>query len=226
MLKFIPGPAYKVGVETSHAPPRRRRSDFDRNRGRLLAAARRLVAERGPDSLTISEVAHRAGLNRTTAYQHFRTRDALVSAVLETMGDELQAGLSAPRTVPELIDGMTHVFSTQQELSRLALHLLLAGDPLPQRSWERFVAHLEKVTRGSRVQSGVDAEMLGHILVGTWLVWSLRAPAEYDEAEIPAATERLTRELRRLLLYGLFRPERMPDLVESLRKPRARKENA
>jgi AcrR family transcriptional regulator len=215
--------AYEVRMDASPAPPRRRRSDFDRNRERLLAAARRLVAERGPDSLTISEVAHVAGLNRTTAYQHFRTRDALVGAVLEAMGDELGAGLAAPRTGPELIDGLTRVFSERHDLARLALHLLMGGDPLPRRSWERFVAQLEKVTRSSRAQNGADAEMVGHILVGTWLVWSLRARAEYDEAEIPEATQRLVRELRRLLLYGLFRPERVPELVESLKPQRARK---
>lgn len=98
------------------APPRRRRSDFDRNRERLLVAARLLVAERGPDSLTISEVAHRAGLNRTTAYQHFRTRDALVTAVLEAMGDELEAGLAAPRTVPD--DQLGHALGPEQSVEQ------------------------------------------------------------------------------------------------------------
>ena len=147
----------------THAPPRRRRSDFDRNRTRLLAAARRLVAEHGPESLTVSEVAHQAGLNRTTAYQHFRSRDELVGAVLEEMAE----------------------------------------------------------ARGSSAQSGVDAEMLAHILVGTCLVWALRARTEYDD--VPAATARLSREMKRLFLYGLFRPEEMPDLVDSLRPARARK---
>jgi len=209
--------------DTPHAPPRRRRSDFDRNRQRLLVAARHLVAEHGPEALTVSDVAHQAGLNRTTAYQHFRTRDQPVAAVLESMGDELQAGLEQPRSATELIDGMTRVFSEQRELARLSLHLLMSGDPLPRRSWERFVAHLRKLTSGSRAQEGVDAEMLAHILVGTWLVWSLRARAEYDEAEVGPATERLTRELKRLFLYGLFRRDRMPDLVASLQPQRGRK---
>jgi AcrR family transcriptional regulator len=204
-------------------PPRRRRSDFDRSRARLLAAARRVVAQHGPEALTVSEVAHRAGLNRTTAYQHFRTRDDLVGAVLEAMGDELHDQLSAPRPAADLIETMTEVFSEQGEMARLAVHLLLSGDPLPRRGWERFVAQLGKVTRGPRAQEGVDAEMVGHILMATWLVWSLRARAEYGEAEVPAATARLVRELKRLLLYGLFRPERVPDLVDSLRPRRARK---
>ncbi|HTO52114.1 MAG TPA: helix-turn-helix domain-containing protein [Myxococcota bacterium] len=204
-------------------PPRRRRSDFDQNRQRLLASARKIVAERGPEALTVSEVAHRAGLNRTTAYQHFRTRDALASAVLEVMGDELQARLQEQRPAPELIDGMIQALTLQPEIARLALHLMLAGDPLPQRAWERAVAHITRSVRGPHAQVGVDGEMLAHVLVGTSLVWSLRARAEYEESEVPAATARLVRELKRLLLYGLFRPERVPDLVDSLRPRRARK---
>ena len=205
------------------APAHRRRSDFARNRQRLLDAGRRMVAERGPESLTVSEVAHRAGLNRTTAYQHFRTRDELAGAVLEAMGEELQARLEEPRPAPELIDGMMQAFTQQPEVARLALHLILAGDPLPRRAWERAVAHVTRSVRGPHAQSGVDAEMLAHVLVGACLVWTLRAHAEYDAAEIPAATARLTRELKRLLLYGLFRPEHVPELVDSLRPQRARK---
>jgi len=213
-------------VPQTHLPPRRRRSDYDRNRERLLAAASRLVAEHGTDSLTVSGVAHEAGLNRTTAYQHFRTRDELVGAVLEAMGETLQKRLEEPRSPAELISGMARTFAEQRELSRLALHLVLAGDPLPPRAWDRFVAHLGKVTRGARAQEGIDAEMLAHILVGAWLVWSLRVHAEYDEAELPAATGRFVREMTRMILYGLFRPEHMPELVESLGARRARKKES
>jgi len=219
VLNFCLGPRIKGVVD---APSHRRRSDFARNRQRLLAAARRIVAERGPESLTVSEVAHRAGLNRTTAYQHFRTRDELASAVLETMGEELQARLEEQRPAPELIDGMIQAFTLQPEIARLATHLILAGDPLPQRAWERAVAHVTRSVRGRHAQGGVDAEMLAHVLVGACLFWTLRAHAEHDPAEIPAATARLSRELKRLLLYGLFRPEHMPELVDSLRPQRAR----
>jgi len=208
-------------MRETHLPQRRRRSDFEGNRRRLLAAARRVVAERGPESLTVSEVAHQAGLNRTTAYQHFRTRDELVGAVLEEMGEEFETRLDEPHSASELIDGMTRVFAERTEIARLGVHLLLSGDPLPRRAWDRFVARLARVARGSNAQSGVDAEMLAHILVGTYLVWALRARTEYDD--VAAATGRLSRELKRLFLYGLFRSEEMPDLVDSLRPVRARR---
>jgi len=199
-VEIVVGSAYKGGMPgLTRAPLRPRRSDFERNRARLLEAARGLVAKHGLQALTVSEVAHEAGLNRTTAYQHFRTRDELVAAVLEAMGDELQAGLGEPHSAAELIDRMTRVFTERTDLARLAVHLFLSGDPAPRRAGDRFVAHLRRVTR-----RGADAEMLAHVLVGTWLVWSLRVRAEYDEAEVEPATARLARELNRLL---------QPDLV-------------
>ena len=194
-------------AESRRAPPRPRRSDFERNRARLLAAARRLVGERGPDALTVSEVAHQAGLNRTTAYQHFRTRDALVAAVLDAMSDELQSGLAEPHSASELIERMGQALTERRDIARLAVHLLMAGDPLPRRGWRRFVAHLGTVMRGN-----ADAEMVANIVVGTWLVWSLRARSEYDPDELAPATARLARELNRLL---------RPDLLSNAQPRRA-----
>ena len=82
------------------SPPlaaRARRADFQRTRQRILEAARALMAERGPESLTVSAVAHAAGINRTTAYQHFRTRDELVAAVTAEVIQEIGARIAEPR---------------------------------------------------------------------------------------------------------------------------------
>ena len=68
-------------METASPPDRPLRSDAQESRAALLLAARELVAERGIDALTVSGVAQRAGLNRSTAYQHFRSRDELIDAV-------------------------------------------------------------------------------------------------------------------------------------------------
>ena len=78
------------------APRRARRIDYQRTRRRILDAARPLMAERGPESLTVSAVARAAELNRTTAYQHFRTRDELVGAVTDELTAEVGAVLGRP----------------------------------------------------------------------------------------------------------------------------------
>src|SRR5713101_2056553 len=70
----------------------------------ILDAARKLMAERGPEGLTVSEVAHRAAVNRTTAYQHFRTRDQVVNAVVGRLSSEVKRILESEMSLGERID--------------------------------------------------------------------------------------------------------------------------
>ena len=194
-------------------PARVRRRDFEQNRARILQAALVLAAERGPEALTVSEVAHRAGVNRTTAYQHFRTCDALLSAVMESLADVVTGLLTAPMTLDERIDQMARYFVQHPEIARLALHQLLAQNPFPRSAWTRYVGEIERITSSDRAQPGVDAEILGHVLMAAGLLWSLRVRLESDdEAEVEEATGRFAREVKRLLLHGVLRPEKFAAL--------------
>ena len=56
------------------------RADAERNRERVLQAARRVFAEQGLDAST-NEVARRAGVGVATLFRRFPTREALVNAV-------------------------------------------------------------------------------------------------------------------------------------------------
>ena len=67
-------------VGESDRPPLR--ADAERNRARILEAARSLFAERGLD-VPIEEIARRAGVGNATLYRRFPTRDALISASFE-----------------------------------------------------------------------------------------------------------------------------------------------
>ena len=58
------------------------RVDAQRNRARLLASARELLAAQGAD-VSLREVARAAGVGVGTLYRHFPTRDELIDAVLE-----------------------------------------------------------------------------------------------------------------------------------------------
>lgn len=77
-----------------------------RTRAQLVAAATRLVAERGLGGVAMSDVTAAADLGTGTIYNHFPTYDALVEAVvseaLEDFGsrlDALTAGLDDPAVV-------------------------------------------------------------------------------------------------------------------------------
>jgi AcrR family transcriptional regulator len=199
-------------------PPRReRRSDFQRTRQRIVAAARRLMGERGPESLTVSAVAHAAGINRTTAYQHFRTRDELVRAVTEELIAEVAAYLATQRPIVEHIDAVAGYFLQHPELARLAIYWLLSDSPIPRAGMELFLHETRSLVEGEGARGDADPEMLGHLMMGVAVLWPLHARIEFeDEAARRAATARLARELKRVLLYGLLLPEQWPDLVREV----------
>ncbi|SDL37846.1 transcriptional regulator, TetR family [Nocardioides sp. YR527] len=67
------------------------RADAERNRERVLAAARDLFAEQGLDAST-NEIARRAGVGVATLFRRFPTRDDLVGAVF---ADRMSAYVTA-----------------------------------------------------------------------------------------------------------------------------------
>jgi AcrR family transcriptional regulator len=59
------------------------RGDAARNRALLLEAARRLVAERGADAVTMDDVAAAAGVGKGTLFRRFGSRAGLMMVLLD-----------------------------------------------------------------------------------------------------------------------------------------------
>ncbi|MGB3484070.1 MAG: TetR/AcrR family transcriptional regulator [Mycobacterium sp.] len=66
------------------------RKDAERNRRRIIEAARELCATRGLEA-TLNEVAHHAGLGVGTVYRRFPTKEALFEAIFQDGLDQLVA---------------------------------------------------------------------------------------------------------------------------------------
>jgi AcrR family transcriptional regulator len=209
-------------VPLFETPPRERRSDFQRTRRLIVEAGRRAMAERGPESLTVSAVAHAAGINRTTAYQHFRTRDELVRAVTEEAIEQVGAFFAGHRPLVEHIDALAGYFLEHPELGRLVLHWLLSDVPIPRAGMDLLLDETRRLVASGGARSEADPEMLGHLLMGVAVLWPLHARIAFEDADAQrAATARLARELKRLLLYGVLRPEQWPRLVEDVQSRRS-----
>ena len=69
-------------------PARRPRTDAQRNRERLVDAAKAAFADAGAD-VSLDEIARRAGVGIGTLYRHFPTRDAIVEAVYRREVEQL-----------------------------------------------------------------------------------------------------------------------------------------
>jgi AcrR family transcriptional regulator len=63
--------------------PRPERADAARNRRRLLAAAREMLAEQAADQLTMDGLAERAGLGKGTVFRRFGSRPGIFQALLD-----------------------------------------------------------------------------------------------------------------------------------------------
>lgn len=70
------------GLRVSHAAPSER-GDAARNRALLLAAARRLIADRGADAVTMDDVASEAGVGKGTLFRRFGSRAGLMLVLLD-----------------------------------------------------------------------------------------------------------------------------------------------
>lgn len=112
---------------TEAPSPRPMRQDAGRNRDALISAARRHFAANGPD-VPLEEIAHSAGVSRTTLFRHFKTRESLAATILEAnlkeIEDEAHRLEGSPGGVRSLFD---FVFDLQTRDQGFA-HLLRGRD--------------------------------------------------------------------------------------------------
>ena len=76
-------------VVTWGAPPAER-ADAARNRQRLLATVREMIAELGADAVTMDALAERSGLGKGTVFRRFGTRAGIFQALLDDAERALQ----------------------------------------------------------------------------------------------------------------------------------------
>src|SRR5436190_19551110 len=78
----VSGYPYTWRVANTTPSARPLRADAERNRQRLIDAARELFAERGLD-VTLDDIAQRAGVGVGTAYRRFADKGELIDALFE-----------------------------------------------------------------------------------------------------------------------------------------------
>ncbi len=98
--------------------PRRNKGFEDTHRA-LIETAVRLISEKGVDSLSIAAIARAMGINRTTVYYHFESREALIEAVRLWSSEQLAKGLSLAAPQQERIDFITRFVLQNPELIKL-----------------------------------------------------------------------------------------------------------
>ena len=209
---------------------KRRARDPQATREAILEAARARLAQDGPEGLSLSEVAHLAGVNRGTAYQHFETREKLIKATIDWVSERLYRAVfgdpdnAAERRVEEvdvteLTDRMAAFAMENPELCRIwLLQVLASPDPASDLFWREYQGSLARFAGTDLAQPGVDSEVLTVLMLAGNFLWPIWVQAQGDTGGNAAAlARRFSNECLRLSMFGTMRAEKYPQVVERLR---------
>ena len=163
----------------------------------ILAAARRLLDQRGLEVMTMEEIAAAAGVAKGTLYLYFQSKDDLIQALITQVGEnilqDLEAALQAPGTPPEKLVRMVSVLLEYLSRDRLLFPIyareLLRGEQESREGFRRDYQELEE--RFVTLVTGLFAEGIaaGQFIPAnprllTFLIRGLvRATGYYQKAE-------------------------------------------
>jgi AcrR family transcriptional regulator len=156
-------------------PPRPLRSDAERNRERLLAAARELFAEQGVE-VAMADIARHAGVSNGTLYNHFPTRSNLIESVfidrLERMVQLAEQALAADdpwQGFALYLTGMCELQATDRGFNEVAARGL-PSSPAAQQLREAAVGAITEVfaraQRAGELRTDVTVEDLAFVIWG------------------------------------------------------------
>jgi AcrR family transcriptional regulator len=172
------------------------RADAARNRERILDAARRLIAKRGVQRMTLDGVAAEAGVGRATLFRRFPDRGALLLALLDEHERELQDHvLSGTPPLGPGAPASTRLMSFAEALLDLTLEhreLLLGSEttaPLVRmRTGAYAVWHLHLAGLLAELRPDADSHVLADLILGFY-------DAELQQFLAEERNRKATREL-------------------------------
>lgn len=212
------------------AASKRRSRDPEATRSDILEAALEILSQGGPEALSLSAVAVKAGVNRGTAYQHFETRENLVAESLKEVSERMfRAVFGDPDILGQRDVEKVDMVQTTSRLARFAmanpslcriwfLQMLALPDPSGDPFWREYVGSIGRFAETPLAEKGIDVEVMSLIFLAGNFLWPVWAQSHsQNEAEREYLADRFTREILRLSLYGSVNQELCPDVVEAVR---------
>ena len=148
-------------------------------RQKLIAAAAKLIVEKGINSVSVVAVAKAAEVTRPGAYYHFKSRDALLEAVRKDTDHQLVRTVAGSKEDKYLYSQAAEFAAEDQDTIYLRIQRLLeqGTDDVIIRFRERG---LTRAAREGLVKPGVEADIAA-IVRGTTLVSSFLAVSEFKQ---------------------------------------------
>ncbi len=186
----------------------------------ILAAARKLLDQRGLETITMEEIAAAAGVAKGTLYLYFQSKDDLIQAMITQVGEnilrDVESSLQAPGTPPQKLIRLVTVLLEYLDRERLLFPIyareLLRGKQDTREGFWRHYQEIEEKFLGQVTSLFAEGIAAGKFIRAnprllTFLLRGLvRATGYYqrDEGQVDAAKEALPVILT-LLSSGLIR---------------------
>lgn len=178
------------------------RADAERNRRRLLDAARTLFAQRGLE-VSLDDIAREAGVGVGTAYRRFRSRDEIVEALFDERLADMEARAEHAAAEPDAWTAVSGFFLENMRAQardrgfKQLLHQSVAGREKVQRMRGKVMPIMAAVIERAKA----DGALREDVTVADFTVISFMVGAAVDFTA-PVAEEAWERYAM-LLLDGL-----------------------
>lgn len=187
----------------------------EQTRAKLLQATIDLLAEKGPDALSMKEAARLANVSRGVAYQHFADRDHLLREAKAWISDRLLESAKAiepaliekniDRVLEESVNNVAKLVLHNREAARLLITEALAGKELDvdHPIYKMTVKGLEQLQTSGAARGDFDIEVLSFIMLGSIATMIMLSHLP-NASGTDGLAQRFTLEWTRLLREGMF----------------------
>ena len=189
-----------VSARIAAAAIEAKRADYEDEVRRLLDAARAVMRRKGTSAKSrVADIVEEAGLSNDAFYRHFKSKDALIEAILEDGGIRLRTYLahqmakedSPAEQVRRWVEGVLHQGIEPEAAETTVAVLFNAGSAAGQRGASPASAPLASLLVDPLAALGADdpafvAALVGHAVVGRLgdHLWGDTTPTD---AEVDAA---------------------------------------
>jgi AcrR family transcriptional regulator len=139
----------------------RRNKCFDETHQDMIKTTASLIAEKGIESVSIAAVARAMGVNRTTVYYHFDSREKLINEVKAWSSDQLSQAFRRDMPRQDRIEHIYHFVLDNPELIKLWLDDLMSVGDIRQLypHWDELVNGIREHFVGSDFEETIDPEV-------------------------------------------------------------------
>ncbi|MGF6885980.1 AcrR family transcriptional regulator [Nocardia sp. GAS34] len=183
--------------------PRPLRSDAERNRARVMTAAREMFAEHGID-VAMADIARHAGVSNGTLYNRFPTRQDLIEAVfvdrletLATLAEHAAADLDPWHGFVSYVTAMCELQASDRGFNEVAARGLRSPAAQPLR--DKAAAALAELFGNAKDRGQLRVDATVDDLA--FMVWGISRTVEMTRDHAPDAWRR-----HLALLIDGFRP--------------------